>query len=1190
MPPPLGGAEIMIDDQNKSSSSDLKDPQHCEKNKINFENTDNEDNIEKTFISSIGKPEYLSGPPEGFLYAVLHYRQLVGVAFTQLKQRQPQQDAVGVNVFYRLHLLSVKEFTVSAFRRDPYGREYQVAAEGLRMAIKKLSRGHAVKASYEKFDSASGKDGVNEDFTPGIEGRWRIPLSCYQGFFGFLTSKKCAVEGIPLAQLKAASIGAQQADKSYPSIEKLAQSGVPRRLCMAMAPYQRGGVDFVLTKNGRALIADEMGLGKTVQAIASMSIYDDDWPLLIFTPSSARFHWETELLHWLGSESDLHYDRSQSFCGDNDEKEEGLIDSSDDESTPTSTGVINDQGDLAYQDFNDFSGFEFGGSGGRLKRTFAKTKKRASRNCKEDRNCGILNRSHIHVMKSGVDMWARDTKVVIVSYGLATGLIIEGHITAERFPCVICDESHMLKNLKTKRTAAIVPLLKMTKRCLLLSGTPAFARPQELFPQLTAIGANAGGSEEWWQDESLFVDKYCKSKGDSKIGGKNLAELHALLESTVMIRRLKSNILKDLPQKIRQKDYVLIDDKSLKNELLGLMKSLRNANGVLGKIAHEQWQEKLNDQPSNETKANNVGLVGDNERKKGLSRLFLLTGMGKVPTVVTKLKGWLSNPFNGKICIFAHHKAVLDAIESEALKISNYIRIDGSTMPKSRQSKINLFQRNPRIRVALLGVTAAGVAVTLTAASTVWFAELFWTPAVLIQAEDRVHRIGQQSTVKCTYFIARGTLDEVLWKLVEKKFRALGEFVEGEGKDLVVHCDGHDFPTGDEKSFDLNKNKKMARIIVHLSDDSDVETTEGEGTSSTSSNNVTVKKKPKKRKNIFVDSDVEDDDLKFTGSRKKKKPANASPSTLDDLFSNDPTFEKEILQLGREERREGCNRIIKDGVDYDSIDDIFEEDIDLDPARPSNITVLSDDEDNGVAKEKSSIDIALTKSIGEDNDNATFVANEETSVACGDNANGTTMVSRNETYEPHVARVTHVTNNVDDVKATNFATVPTVAASEIGCHQTSMDNPIQLLSDDEDDVDTRPRSICDSMQSPKMDSRMYFYKMQFPGPSYGITIVEMHGKIIAKGNNEKRKGELGVECKPHLGDFVVSINDVTLPIVCGFVHCVNLMKDKMEESRIKKESVVITFAESKALKATLFPPLPSPTTVQEDSNGIICID
>ena len=87
------------------------------------------------------------------------------------------------------------------------------------------------------------------------------------------------------------------------------------------------------------------------------------------------------------------------------------------------------------------------------------------------------------------------------------------------------------------------------------------------------------------------------------------------------------------------------------------------------------------------------------------------------------------------------------------------------------------FQTDPTVRIALLGITAAGVAVTLTASSTVWFAELFWTPAIMVQAEDRCHRIGQQATVRCLYFIAKGTLDEVLWKLIEKKFRDLGEVI-----------------------------------------------------------------------------------------------------------------------------------------------------------------------------------------------------------------------------------------------------------------------------------------------------------------------------------------------------------------------------------------------------------------------------
>jgi len=108
-----------------------------------------------------------------------------------------------------------------------------------------------------------------------------------------------------------------------------------------------------------------------------------------------------------------------------------------------------------------------------------------------------------------------------------------------------------------------------------------------------------------------------------------------------------------------------------------------------------------------------------------------------------------------------------------------YIRIDGRTLPKQRQEYISRFQNDPTTKIALLSITAAGVAVTLTAASRVLFAELFWTPAMLMQAEDRCHRIGQLATVKAKYLIARNTLDDVLWQLADQKIRSLGEFVEG---------------------------------------------------------------------------------------------------------------------------------------------------------------------------------------------------------------------------------------------------------------------------------------------------------------------------------------------------------------------------------------------------------------------------
>lgn len=88
--------------------------------------------------------------------------------------------------------------------------------------------------------------------------------------------------------------------------------------------------------------------------------------------------------------------------------------------------------------------------------------------------------------------------------------------------------------------------------------------------------------------------------------------------------------------------------------------------------------------------------------------------------------------------------------------------------------------------VALLSITAAGVGLTLTAASTVIFAELHWTPGIMIQAEDRAHRIGQKSSVNCHYLIGQNTLDDILYRYLEKKIHNVSSFVDGKTERLEM--------------------------------------------------------------------------------------------------------------------------------------------------------------------------------------------------------------------------------------------------------------------------------------------------------------------------------------------------------------------------------------------------------------------
>lgn len=227
-----------------------------------------------------------------------------------------------------------------------------------------------------------------------------------------------------------------------------------------------------------------------------------------------------------------------------------------------------------------------------------------------------------------------------------------------------------------------------------------------------------------------------------------LAELHTLLTSTVMIRRMKADILKNLPSKIREKAYINIEDENLRSEFITYMQLLREGKGVLGKLAREHHQDKKSRDESDtivdaEEKNNQLERGGVCQNKEVLHHLYKISGRSKVLRITQMLRSWIADNTKGKLCIFAHHLEVLDEISSGA-ELSNskgsatkHIRIDGSTSPKARQEQILQFQTDPAVRIAMLGITAAGVAVTLTASSTVWFAELFWTPAIMIQAEDR---------------------------------------------------------------------------------------------------------------------------------------------------------------------------------------------------------------------------------------------------------------------------------------------------------------------------------------------------------------------------------------------------------------------------------------------------------------------
>ena len=144
------------------------------------------------------------------------------------------------------------------------------------------------------------------------------------------------------------------------------------------------------------LIFQDMGLGKTIQSIASMSIYHNEWPLLILTPSSARYHWAAEFNNWLGAESSVNR-KSESSGTPDDSVNAWEQDSYQEEVEP----VVHAQNSMR-----------------------------------------LLRESEIHVMVAGKEqvLPSRETRIVICSYGLATSLVVSGKLRPGLFRCAIVDE------------------------------------------------------------------------------------------------------------------------------------------------------------------------------------------------------------------------------------------------------------------------------------------------------------------------------------------------------------------------------------------------------------------------------------------------------------------------------------------------------------------------------------------------------------------------------------------------------------------------------------------------------------------------------------------------------------------------------------------------------------------------------
>ncbi|KAI3730203.1 hypothetical protein L6452_18880 [Arctium lappa] len=348
----------------------------------------------------------------------------------------------------------------------------------------------------------------------------------------------------------------------------------------------------------------------------------------------------------------------------------------------------------------------------------------------------------------------------IVSYDAVDKL--QGILMNSDFKVVIADESHFLKNAHAKRTSASLPILQKARYTMLLSGTPALSRPIELYKQLEALYPNV------YKNVHEYGNRYCQGGIFGMYqGASNHEELHNLMKATVMIRRLKKDVLSELPVKRRQQVFLDLADKDMKQ---------------INALFHELELVK------NKIKASNSKEEAESLKfteKNIINKIYTESAAAKIPAVLDYLGTVVEA--GCKFIVFAHHQPMIDSIHQFLLrKKVGCIRIDGGTPAGSRQSLVTDFQDKDAIKAAVLSIKAGGVGLTLTAASTVIFAELSWTPGDIIQAEDRAHRIGQVSSVNVYYLLANDTVDDIIWDVVQSKLENLGQMLDGHEKSLEV--------------------------------------------------------------------------------------------------------------------------------------------------------------------------------------------------------------------------------------------------------------------------------------------------------------------------------------------------------------------------------------------------------------------
>lgn len=382
------------------------------------------------------------------------------------------------------------------------------------------------------------------------------------------------------------------------------------------------------------------------------------------------------------------------------------------------------------------------------------------------------------------------TDIVIINYDICRKF----QKRLENFwDLVVCDEAHFLKSRKALRTKSVFgykPSRKEAaegilpssgipaKRKLLLTGTPFENKPVELYPLLSYLLA------EKCMSRSAYEKRFCGANLNGNFwnpnGATHLDELNKWLRETVLIRRLKRDVLKELPPKTR----IIVElDPS------GAESVVSNEQKVCEKYEHELSTAQVQIEMIKTLESDEEYNLQLKELKKRfyipfneISKVRHETALAKLPMAIQALKDDVEES-GKKIVVFAHHRDVLEGLAKE---FPDSVLITGDTPLDERDRMVQQFQNDPACGPFFGSIRATGEGLTLTAAYLCWFFEEDWVPGKISQCEDRLHRIGQRDNVLVKHGVLKGSMDAKMVTTTVRKQEILDCALDDKKQEMIT--------------------------------------------------------------------------------------------------------------------------------------------------------------------------------------------------------------------------------------------------------------------------------------------------------------------------------------------------------------------------------------------------------------------